>query len=297
MGCRPLRTNTCTHPSLWCYAGDSTAKKGGVPLGQRLNLSEIVTERVLAPDDDISPLAKHINDTGLQVPLLVTPNNHLVDGLRRLEAVRSLGQSTIEVNAVSLYPHACAWIKRTREHGVEALPLTPYRIWEIYKALQPLASITRSYVQSGRRKGQSPKFSVGGRPMLADALGLTSDSPLQAITQVFRAAEEDPTERGDRAREAAARLVQGKTTIYMAAEATRAHPRVYGGLQTPTAQRKALQNMGMTMDGLGYAMEQFGPLSKALQGQETEDWLTSLRKFRRKLARFIHQLEEETNES
>jgi hypothetical protein len=266
-------------------------------LGQRLNLSDVVTERVLSPDDDISQLAKHINDAGLQVPILVTPNNHLVDGLRRLGAVRSLGQSTIEVKAVSLYPHACAWIKRTREHGVEALPLTPRRVWEIYKAIQPLLSITKSYVQTGRKKGQSPKFNVGGRPMLADALGLTSESPLQAITQVFRAAEEDPTERGDRSREAVARLMAGETTIYMAAEATRTQKRAYGGLKTPTAQRKALQNMVMTLDGLGYAMEQFGPLSNALKGQETEDWLTSLRKFRRKLARFIHQLEEETNES
>lgn len=262
-------------------------------MGQRLNLSEIITDRVLDPNDDLSPLAKHINDSGLQIPILVTPNNHLVDGLRRLGATRSLGQSTIETQAVSLYPHACAWLKKTREHGVEALPLTPYRIWEIFKALQPLASITKSYVQSGRKRGQRHKFPTGGRPMLADALGLSSESPLQAITQVFRAAEEDPTERGDKAREAAARLREGTTTIYMAAEATRLKPKINSDLATPTAQRNALRNMTTSLGALGHVMEQFAPLSRALRKEEIEDWLTSLRKSRRKLATFIHQLEEE----
>lgn len=264
-------------------------------MGQRLNLSRVITDRVLGPDDDISALAKHINDTGLKIPILITPNEHLVDGLRRLEAVRSLGRSTVDVQAVSLYPNACAWLKRTREHGVEALPLTPLRIWEIFKSLQPLASITRSYVQSGRRRGQPQKFSVGGRPMLADALGLGSESPLQAITQVFRAADEDPTERGDRAREAVARLMRGETTIYMAQEATRVPKQFDDGLRTPTAQRNTLRNMITSLDALGIVMEQFGPLSTALKDTEVEDWLTSLRKSRRKLARFIHQLEEEIN--
>jgi len=266
-------------------------------LGQRLNLSEIITDRSLGPDDDISALAKHINDTGLQMPILVTPNHHLIDGLRRLEAVRSLGQSTVEVSAVSLFPHACAAIKRTREHGVEAIPLSPQRIWEIFKSLQPLVSITRSYVQSGRKRGQKHKFSAGGRPMLADALGFTSESPLQAITQVFRAAEEDPTERGDKAREAVARLMRGETTIYMAAGATRIKPRLNSDLISSTAQRNALRNMTMALDGLSHVMDQFGPLSRGLRAAEVEDYLNSLRKFRRRYARFIHQLEEETNQS
>lgn len=262
-------------------------------MGQRVNLIKIKTDRDLDPGDDISVLTKHINDSGLQVPILVDHNLNLIDGLRRLEAVRSLGHTTIEVNVTSMYPQACMWLKQAREHGTEARPLVPQRIWEIYRQLAPLMNITRSHAQRGRKKGQPPKIGLGGRPALVDALGLPSESPLQAITQVYRAAEEDPTERGDRAREAVVRVNDGSMTIYSAVDHMRMTKGLYGEVVSVHAQRVAFKSLVANLNGLGHGMDQLGQLNPSLTTREIEDWLRSLKTSRRRLATFIHLVEEE----
>jgi ParB-like nuclease family protein len=257
-------------------------------MGQYVPLSSIRTNRALDPDDDVGKLAEHINDSGLQVPILVTSDYTLIDGLRRLKAVASLGHTTVEVVAVNMYEQAMAWIKRAREHGVEARPLAPRRIAELYAACRPLMNMSRSLKMRGVQFGTGVQ--VLGRKSFLEAAGIDSEAYLQATTQIYRIAEQD-TEKGRWARQVLPKVEAGTMTVYMALDYIRRRADK-GNVVKLEEQRLIVMNTRATLTGLLYSLRQLGPLDPELN-RDGEGLIDDLRKMRRVLHQLINQLTKE----
>jgi len=69
----------------------------------KLKINEIELDKRFRKDlGDIDTLAKSINEIGLLHPIVVTPDNHLICGARRLAAHRKLGRDEIEATVIDL---------------------------------------------------------------------------------------------------------------------------------------------------------------------------------------------------
>lgn len=261
-------------------------------MAELVAIDEISTDRVVDAGDDLTDLTNSIQEIGLQRPITLTQDLDLIDGLRRIEAYRRLGQTHIEAVVTYMYPRACESIQRTREHGLHALPLTGERIWEVYKAIHPLLMITRSHYSRGVPKGKKTPSS-GGRPLLTRALGIKSEALLQAITQVHRALSNP--DLSARAQEAIALIKEGKLSYYGAVPFLTKQNGLTGNVVAPSEQREMLSNAATTLRATMKAMEQLGPLHKRLTSEEVNVRITELAQSRTKLNKLIKSLQEEIN--
>lgn len=264
-------------------------------MAKHVPITSITVDRELEPGDDVSNLARDIRKSGgLSVPVLTDGDLVLIDGLRRLRALESLGYTEVEVVSTSMFPVACEVLTRAREHGVEAAPMTPKRTWQIYQRMSIVLRVTKSHLATGRPKGTGSKASAGGRPMLAAALGYSSVAPLQAITNVYRKASEGNT----KAKEAVALLESGETTIYGAVDYVN---RTAGGLTGPIVkypEQKNILDTGIaSLRGLLHGLSQLGPLSEEFPGAEKSKYLKELLKLRRDFYRIVKLLDEEINQN
>lgn len=259
-------------------------------MGQQIPIADIwIGTRVLEPGDNLTLLTEDIKEVGLVIPVLVDHENRLIDGLRRIRAVQSLGQDTIEVVAVTLHQPAMAWIQRAREHGIQAKPLTPRRIWDLYQTTRPLLNATRSQASRGTRHGRGARF--GGREAFLSATGIDSESYLQAVTQIFRNAEED-SEKGRAAREVIDLVADESISPYMALEHVRQRLS-RGDIVKAPDQERVLTTATSTLNGIDYGLSKLGPLSLDFDPGVLKDVLNDLTRFRRNLYRLIRQLEKE----
>jgi hypothetical protein len=218
---------------------------------------------------------------------LVNVNYELIDGLRRLRAVHSLGNTVIEVVPVTLFDPATVWLKRARLHGVLARPLSPRRLSEIYEACKPLIALTRSREMMGKNHGRGAH--VHGREKFLDAIGIDSESYFQAATQLYRTAKEAGL-RGQLAEEAVALVEEGKLSVYMGLEYVRSRQRP-GDVVKPDEQLTMLSNISSSLAGMRYALGTLGPIDSSIDQGQLNDIIVELRAFRRVVHRLINQLE------
>jgi len=69
----------------------------------KVRLSDIViTERIRKIPGDLTGLKESIKNVGLLNPIIIDLDNHLIAGLRRLEAVKQLGWEYIEVRILDV---------------------------------------------------------------------------------------------------------------------------------------------------------------------------------------------------
>jgi hypothetical protein len=261
-------------------------------LGQELLITDIRINRQLDPDDDLTALAAHISEHGVMIPILVDHEYRLIDGLRRIRAIESLGQTTIDVVAVALHPPAMAWIGRARQHGVEARPLTPRRIWQLYQATRPLIDATRAQVTRGTQHGRGVRFA--GREGFLKATGIDSESYLQAVTQIFRTSEED-SRKGQAAREVIDLVDSGGMSPYMALEHVRQRMSI-GDIVDAPDQERVLTTVTSTLNGIEYGLSKLGLLSPDFDAAVLKDVMADLTRFRRTLNRLVKQLDKEHHE-
>lgn len=252
-------------------------------------ISSIVANRTLEPGDDVTELAEHIRVHGLQIPLLVDQNYVLIDGLRRLEALRSLGDTAVHVTPVTMFLPAATHIQRAREHGVLAKPLTPRRIWQLYSACLPLISVSRSHEMKGKRHGRG--VSINGRERFLEATGVHSESYLQAVIQTFRLAEEKST-RGELARQAIVLMERGSISAYGAVDYVKQRQE-QGAIVGAADQLALLRNTVHALSGINFSLRRLGGLDEAITRQELDPIVRDLRNFRRVLYQLIHLLEKE----
>ena len=259
-------------------------------MAKRVAIDKIVIDRALEPGDDLTELVNSIKESGQEVPILVTQDYELIDGLRRLEALRSLGETEINTVPTYMYARACEVIKEARQHGVAAAPLTPQRIWEMDTTLQPLLNITRAHLSQGLAPRSRPRAAVGGRRLFSEALGIP-DGQIQALITVYH--KRDDPELTERATEALNRLSRGETTFYGALDYVRKAERFRGDIFGVAQQREALESAITSLNATLRALKRLGRLSNKFPKEEAEQRLSELSSTRYKLTKFIRLLTEE----
>ena len=258
-----------------------------------VSIDQIKVDRTLAPDDDVTELAKDIRANGLVVPVLIDRTYRLIDGLRRLEATKSLGDVQIEAVVTSMYPTACANLKQAREHGAFARPFSTRRIFEMYEAMIPLMNYTRSQLGHGTRRGKRLKSPPGGRRMFTEVMGLSSTSYLQALVQLYRYCSSDDEAMREKATTATRRLEAGELTVYGAQKIAERKEKFNGRVLARDAQLDLLNRALATLRGLLRGLEEMGPISSDFSKEEVQVLAVELAKQRTKLASFVRTFNKE----
>jgi hypothetical protein len=277
--------------------------KGGERLlTKQVPLDDLVLDRTVDPADDLSSLTKHIREHGLQVPILVNQDLLVIDGYRRLEALRRLGYGEeVTVASTQDYIEACQHLQRAVDHGVEAAPLTYQRIWYLYRNIRPMRDQGLSRLQKGRQRWQGTPGSEAGMKAYFQDVVKVSDSVLGAIIYTFRAAEGlSRVHEPEFVKTVIQEMVEQKKTIHWAAGKLRM-PRdrtsvVSRVIVDANEQRLALRGINTSMAAITHGTNKFGPLNPGLSTGEVQQYLRDLRTMRRDLFRFIHQLEKELHE-
>lgn len=259
-------------------------------MAKRVAIDKIVIDRALVPGDDLAELARSIKENGQEVPILVTHEYELIDGLRRIEALRSLGETEVSVVPTYMYPRACELIKQAQQHGVAAAPLTPQRIWEMYSALRPLLNITRSHLQRGIPPGNRLGKTAGGQRSFADAIGVPHGQ-VSALLSVYH--KLDDPQFGPKAAEALALLKRGEVTFYGAADFIRRGARLNGDITGLAQQQETLESAITSLNATIRAVSRLGKLHKKFPKEEAEQRLVELSATRYRLGKFIKLLTEE----
>jgi len=156
---------------------------------------------------DIKSLAASIDDIGLIHPVVVTPENKLVAGGRRMAAMRSLGWDTIPVTVIHTLNGAVDALQAELDENTCRKDLNPVEAAGLRKAraelLAPMASENqKAGVAIAEPLGKFPK-GTGTRDVAAKGTGY-SGKTLDKVDAVIALAEDDtqPEPVRDVAREA-----------------------------------------------------------------------------------------------
>jgi ParB-like chromosome segregation protein Spo0J len=105
----------------------------------RMRIADIIIGQRHRQDlGDIAALAKSIRDVGLLHPVVVTKDNRLIAGRRRLEAVKDLGWDEVPVHVVEGFDDAISALRAERDENECRKPFSPSEAVAIGKALQEL---------------------------------------------------------------------------------------------------------------------------------------------------------------
>lgn len=267
-----------------------------------IELSAVTCDRDPPSREDCEKLQDNIAANGLQVPLLLNKSLGVIDGLRRLQAIRNLGWKVAAVNIVDDFDAA-----------IESLQMAHHvapsyrRMYEIHEAVRPMgmARLSRARSEAGRkaRRRGAHGLLVAGEPIgswqkeLADAL-MVSGPILQCVITLYRRAlhGEDGSER-DIYRKVAAEVESGTLTPSSALTKAQRLLRNYeeegsgaGGALSLDEQRLLLTKIAASLEGLFHAVDGFTPDPRLGRG-ERERELRKLRASRLKLNRLIQKLE------
>lgn len=109
-------------------------------------LDDIETDRVLQGEPaDVTALAADIKKNGLQRPIIVLDDMTLVDGLRRIEAVRLNGQTEIDAVITDDLMELHDLLRKVNEE--QGVP-PPRRIFEYHSLLKELIHDYHSYLRN-----------------------------------------------------------------------------------------------------------------------------------------------------
>lgn len=266
----------------------------------RLAISDLVMNRTLAPGDDVSELAAHIQDSGLKFPILVSPrDNTVIDGLRRVEAVRLLGNETIDAVIPSTLREALDHLAATLAFTKFQRPVGPRRMAQTKRDIVPVVYFERANLNRGVpvRAGTRPRGSVGDQSLiiLARMFGVTK-STLGVIGRVFALEGTDPpgfvpgelqdmldgVERGEVRPGSIINRLQQKRLFK-------------GDIRAPQDQRDAMKVAMASLNGVLHGIGNLGPLSTKLTTKELQDLRASLVRLRQFNNQIINALNEEIN--
>lgn len=142
---------------------------------------------------DLRTLAESISEVGLLHPIVITPENRLIAGQRRLEACRLLGWAEVPVTVVDLYQAARG---EAHENFVRK-NLLPSEIVALKRALEPLERR-----EARQRQGVRSDLAVGpdsgpgdARDKVARYLGV-GRTTMDRAEAVIEAAAQNPDEFG-----------------------------------------------------------------------------------------------------
>jgi ParB-like chromosome segregation protein Spo0J len=138
--------------------------------------SIVVRDRYRRDLGDLQSLAASISDLGLLQPVVVTPDHVLVAGQRRLEAVKSLGWTEVDVRVVDSTLDAVAALRAERDENTERKPMTASEMVALGKRLEAIE-------EPEARARQAHGETAPGRPANASVpRNLSVDDGLAAET-------------------------------------------------------------------------------------------------------------------
>ena len=259
-------------------------------MSERILIESIKTLRTLDPDDKVQPLAIDIRDSGQKVPVLLDEDYTLIDGLRRLEAVKMLGHETIEVVRATTLEEATDVLKLA--HAGKPVDRVR-RVWEIRKQLQRLLS-ERGSRQRQRQTGLPRGARVISKEekwrwLFIDAMGGLKSA--DRIRTLYGMAEKNDA----LAQELVTRMENGEISPHAAyARYTRRTP-LNGNIHSAKEQLAALENATRGLSGIMKALDKLGwPIM--VSPEDRAPIIKELLVYRRQFYKLIHLLEEAEKE-
>jgi N6-adenosine-specific RNA methylase IME4 len=154
----------------------------------------VVGERHRRDLGDVGALAANIADVGLLHPIVITPDDRLIAGERRLEAYKRLGRTHIPVTIVPLDDI----VRGELAENAERKDFLPSEIDAIRRALEPIErAAAKRRMSEGGKVGQISTPSAAGRTRdkIAGFAGV-SGRTVAKIAAVCEAVEQDPRRFG-----------------------------------------------------------------------------------------------------
>lgn len=260
-------------------------------MSETILIESIKTDRKLDDGEDVKDLANLIAGFGLKVPVLLDHNHILIDGLRRIEAMKVLGETTVPAIVAETYEEAISNLMQAHKGRSS---VGPRRTWEITESIHELmqermARIKREKMLGLPREERYKRpYPTRSRVLLSDAL---NDHNTAKYAQVFRTA----TSGDQHAREVCRALEIGELTVNQALHrlATRSKM-IRGDVKLLSEQRNLLRGATRNLSGLVKGLKKLGaPI--LLPKAELDEIVKELKIHRADLVSMIRQIEKESH--
>lgn len=266
---------------------------------QSVRIDTITLKRDLQPGDDITALAVDIKEHGQQIPVIVNQKFELIDGLRRIKAIRLNGGDKVSTVVGTTFDEVIAVLQQSRQHGVEWRKPSPKRLWELNQALAPY--VRRRTLENKKQLVGKPAHSkmektlVSSRLVLSQALGLgNSESHLGESVHLWNLVHKPEDYRYELAKELAEAVERGEVPLHGVRSRLERAEIFHGDVLTPGEQRQLLQAFILSLSGVVKSVQRIGPLNRKIPKRELRSYLEKIRVLRRELYIFERTFEQET---
>lgn len=151
-------------------------------------IDSINLDREISPyDDGIPELAESIRKLpGIRIPVSVTEDLHLIDGLRRIRALQTLGYTDVPAITVHTFEEICDLYVKTRKYPTAARPISvaPERIWQFYLATDRFRRERTARLK--RRPASQRDQPINIRKVIVDTLDIGSEAVFSATTSMYK---------------------------------------------------------------------------------------------------------------
>lgn len=255
-------------------------------MSERILIDEIKLTRGLDPGENLKELAQDLKTNGQKVPVLVLSDFTLVDGLRRVMALHSLGIKEVDAIVAFTFEEA---VKALRLAHLGKAPDRIRRSWEMYEDLIPLIMerkrLNINKRQAGiRRVDRKPSTMPLARTLMESAIGKGYDK----VVQIYRLAH-SYTPPGWR--EILRDLEDGKIFVGTALKRIHGRTPLEGNVRTVKDQKQLVDGAARQLTGLMLSLEKLAwPI--VIPTKDRQPALDELKRNRSKLSKIIHLLEE-----
>lgn len=264
-----------------------------------LSLDDIVHDGKPSDPLAVKELAEEIAENTLRVPVLLNADKRLIDGWRRVQAVKALGHQDILAQVTNDFDLALDNLSLAHRGTVPG----PRRLYELYQGVKPMGF---QKLSQGRREAMGPQKPVKGAKkgpigsFRHDFLAVfnVSEHYLQACLTLHSRAQAVPAGPSrDEYLEATRLVEEGKLSPLAALKRLQAPlpPLVSRGAeadpQQADEQRELMSRADMALNSTLHAIEVIADVAPGITDEELKQWAQNLREQRRKLTQFINSLE------
>ncbi len=152
----------------------------------------IIKERARAEVGDITSLANSISMVGQLTPILIDENNVLIDGLHRLEALKSLNHATVEARVV-------AGITQDDHFLIELLSNMDRKEFAWHEEIELKYKLHNYWLKAAKRAGKTWGYRETAKRLQCSLGGLATDLAFAEALKIFPELKQQSTK--GRARE------------------------------------------------------------------------------------------------
>jgi hypothetical protein len=261
-----------------------------------LSLDDIIHDGKPSDPLAVKELAEEIAENTLRVPVLLNADKHLIDGWRRVQAIRALGHQDILAQATDDFDLALDNLSSA--HG-GAVP-GPRRLYELYRGIKPmgfqkLSQGRRNALGSQKPQRGAKKGRIGSFRHDFLAVFNVSEHYLQGCLTFYSRIDlmPDGPER-DQYLAASERVERGEITPLTALKHLALPPEPEKGPMGSLdagGQRELMSRADLALDSTLRAIEAIADVAPGITDEDLKQWAQNLRERRRKLTQFINSLE------